>query len=457
MQRVIAIARHTFWEGVRMRVVLVTMAVLIVLVPIMSGHLKGDGTVAGRLQNFLSWSLGALSVLLSLATIFFSCATLTHEFASKSLHMIVTKPVSRLEILAGKWLGVNALALLVILLSGLMIYVFAWFIRQEPVKFERDRYKITDTVWTSRIAADPTVPDFEPAAREHIDALAAQGSEFVSGREFAVQERVKELREQWINIPPGYDRAYQFENIPEPDNPDAVLQVRFRMRAIPMPMDEMIDVGWAILDPETGAVLQTLQTRERQSQRHQFLVRSRAVIGGKAVIAVANAFEQGRSIYFEGDDSFQLLYKVGSFEGNYVKTLALIQFRLAFLSAIALFFGTFVGYPVACFCVLCMYVFCLFAPWWFEAIGANLQTTDPRYDPYGGWGPLLRGLLLPPIRFLAPNFAAYDGVDSLIDGFRIAPELIARAAGHTLLYGVALLGVPGWLIFRSREVAQTIV
>ena len=32
-----------------------------------------------------------------------------------------------------------------------------------------------------------------------------------------------------------------------------------------------------------------------------------------------------------------------------------------------------------------------------------------------------------------------------------------RSAAHTLIYGVVLLVLPGWLIFRGREIAETIV
>jgi hypothetical protein len=107
-------AKLTFAEGVRMRIVLIFLVVLVILVLRMPFALRGDETLAGRLQNFLAYSIGTLGVLLSLATVFFSCATLTSEFKQCSLHLVVTKPVSRFQILLGKWLGVNLLNLLIV-------------------------------------------------------------------------------------------------------------------------------------------------------------------------------------------------------------------------------------------------------------------------------------------------------------------------------------------------------
>ncbi len=52
--RVAAIARLTFWEGVRMRIVLVFVLVLVFILLRLPFSLKGDETLAGRLQTFIS-------------------------------------------------------------------------------------------------------------------------------------------------------------------------------------------------------------------------------------------------------------------------------------------------------------------------------------------------------------------------------------------------------------------
>jgi len=161
MRRALAIARLTFAEGVRMRIVLVFLILLVFLVLRMPFALRGDDTLTGRLQNFLAYSLGALSLLLSLATVFFSCATLTNEIKERSLHLVVTKPVTRFQILVGKWLGVMLLNLLIVALCGGAIYGLAYFIQSRPEQFERDRLQVRDVVWTARLAARPTVPQEE--------------------------------------------------------------------------------------------------------------------------------------------------------------------------------------------------------------------------------------------------------------------------------------------------------
>lgn len=468
MKRVWAIAWLTFQEGLRMRIVLVFLIVLGVAVLRLPFALRGDETLSGRLQTFLSYSLGALSVFMGLATAFFSCATLTNEIRSRSLHLVVTKPVTRFQILAGKWIGVNLLNVLMLALSGATIYGFAVYIKNQPELFARDTLQLRDVIWTARVAAEPTPPDFRKGAEEYVKDMLARDPTFTTNVEGAIAERIKNLDEGYRSILPGQQRTFEFKDLVQPESADTVLQVRFKARGIPIPKDDILYIEWYLLDPDTGEVVAPpFLTDKRQADRHQFLFKDlggRLVQKGRAVLGVLNPGPPDEdspfsAIYFDGEGSLQLLYKVGSFEVNYLKSLLLIFFRLAFISAIGLFFGTFTSFPVACFCTLSIYLFCLGIPWWLESIGANMPPSamTAKIDPYGPFGGVVRTILVPILKFALPDFWAYDGVAKLIDGYAIDSLTISYGAVHTLIYGLFLLALPGWLIFRSREVAEVVL
>ncbi len=173
---------------------------------------RGDETVAGQLQTFLDYSLGATSVLLGLATVFLACATLTSDIKTMTIHLVVAKPVSRFEILVGKWLGINALMLLLVILCGVTIYGFARLIRSRPTEFTRDAVAVRDVLWRARVAATPTrPPELEAAAREWYQSQLKQGQRFATDERFVIAQRVKELEREWRMIPPGHVRIYLFE------------------------------------------------------------------------------------------------------------------------------------------------------------------------------------------------------------------------------------------------------
>jgi len=462
MRNILAIARLAFWEGVRMRMVLVFVIVLVFMMLRLPFTLRGDETVAGRLQTFLSYSLGAVSLLLGLSCVFLSCATLTGEIKSCTIHLVVTKPVSRFQILAGKWLGINVLMLLLVALCGTAIYGFARFIKARPVAFERDKITLRDVVWQARVAATPVrPPELEQQAREWVASQEKQGQLFARGSEYAVAERLRALESEWKTLRPGEARAYLFEHLIPPRTAEAAIQVRYRARGINLKLDEMVPIALAFADPDTGAQLSAwFQVRERSAYLHQFLVRGQPVIkNGRALLVVSNPLPPSESleIHLEEDDWLQILYNVGTFEENYVKTLLMILARLAFLSAVGLFFGVFVSFPVACLCAFTFYAVCLGMPFWLESIGANLQYWTEKADPYGRYGPAIRFVLVPLMKFAFPNFAVYDGASQLIDGQYVSFPLLGKALAHTLIYGGLVLLLPGWLVFRAREIAEVVV
>ncbi|TWT45543.1 ABC-2 family transporter protein [Phycisphaerae bacterium RAS1] len=461
MMRTWAIARLTFFEGIRMKIVLVFLLVLVFIVLRLPFALKGDETLSGRLQTFLAYSLGSVSMLLGLATVFLSCSTLSNEIKNFSIHMVVTKPVARFQILLGKWLGVTLLNVMMLAMSGATIYGFARFIREQPVQFERDRINLRDVVWSARAVALPVVPQKEIAddARRDVDEKMRQGRVDRAGEDAALAEAVRERLGQWLRVPPGEVRTFRFENLTPPENDDAAIQVRFDVRGIPLPLDELVVAEWTFLDVDTEQMLAPpFRSNERSGNRHQFLVRGNRVIkNGKALLAIANP-DPATSITFENEKSLEILYRVGSFEGNLVKALLLTFFALTFLSGVGLFFSVFVSFPVACLCTLAAYLIGMAWPFWFEAIGGNIkaQYWTPSMDPYGQFGPAVRLVMVPFLK-LFPDFVKYDGAAPLVDGAYISADLLADCGLRTLVLAAVLLLLVGWFIFRRREIAQVTV
>ncbi len=462
MRRSLAIAWLTFSEGVRMRLVLVFLIVLVFLVLRMPFTLRGDETLTGRLQNFLAYSLGALSLLLGLATVFFSCATLTGEIKERSLQLVVTKPVSRFQILVGKWLGVNLLNVLIVALCGGAIFGFAHFIRSRPEQFERDRLQMRDVIWTARVAAAPVVPadEIAKAAAQYVEERIGTHEIDKADRGSAIVRRIEELKARWRTIQNGDARLFEFKGLAPPEREDTVIQIRYKARGIPVPPLEQLPIGWVIVDPQTQAPLAQRETNDHTDDTHQFLLRAGAAIrDGQFDLLVYNPYNPAgaSTIYFDGDASLQVLYKVGSFELNYLKGLLIILLQLALLSGIGLFFSTFVSFPVACLCTYAFYLICAVMPFLLESMGVGQQYVSARFDPYGVLGPTVRKLFVPFIQTVFPDFSRFNGARYLVDGEYIPLALLAACLVRTLLYGGVLLLLPGWLIFRRREIAEVIV
>jgi branched-subunit amino acid transport protein len=468
MQRIWAISKLTFAEGIRMRIVVVFLVVLVFLMLRMPFVLRGDDTLSGRLQNFLDYALAAVSILLSLSTVMLSASTLATEFRTKSLQMVVTKPVSRFQILVGKWMGVNLLNVLMLLLCGITIYLFALYIKGQPETVEVPDYlRVDQTFWTARTVVQAERPDFMSAAEEIVDEMIQLGELSPDARSEERLRQVKRLYDDWLAIPANTARAFIFDNLKPPTDENAAIQIKFKVRAIPIPgVDELATVGWVFVDPNTVDAGLTgarwlqptpIFTSERSGNTHQVTVSANAVMNGKAALYVINSYapEQDITLRMDDEKGLRLLYTVGTFEWNYAKAILLTFLRLSFLSALGVFFGTFVSFPVACFCGLTWYIVAMGQPFWMEGIGADSFGPVPvEIDPYGRLGGPIRSLIVPLLGTIFPNFQLYSGNTPLIDGEDISLPMVGQAAVHLLLMGLVLLFLVGWFVFREREVAN---
>lgn len=477
MKPVIAIARLTFWEGIRMRIVLVFLVALVFILLLLPTALRGDGTLAGRLQTFLSYSIAAVTALLGMATVFLSCSTLSNEIRYFQIHMVIAKPISRFQILLGKWLGVLTLNIVILALCGLAIYSFARLVKNQSVGFDRDRINIDNAIWTSRVKVEPERPieEWRDAALAHVQALVASGEiETIRGERKiteadlvdptlaqAYEQRFKKEELEWRVIANNEFQDYRFENLPDMADGSEVIQVRFRARGLPLPLAEILMVEWQIVDPATGQTLGTpIVTEKRSAQRHQFLLRGAAVRDGQLVLRVSNPWTPNDDvkIMFEQTNALELLYTVGSFESNFLRALLMVLLQLSFLSAVGLFFSTFVSFPIACLCTFTAYIIGLALPFWLESIGATIDPVmlDAEHDPYWIFGPAVRAVLVPMLN-LFPDFSKFNGGRLLVDGELIGAGLLAEASLRTLITGGLLLLGVGWLIFRQREIAAVTV
>ena len=134
MGRIWAVARQTISEGIRMKIALVFIAVAVLLIGVLPFSIQGDGvTIKSRIQSFLAYSLGLITFLLSMLTVFLSCATLSNEIRLKQIFMITSKPIPRWQVVMGKWAGICTLNTALLLLTWLGVWGATLYLsRLEP-------------------------------------------------------------------------------------------------------------------------------------------------------------------------------------------------------------------------------------------------------------------------------------------------------------------------------------
>ena len=109
MNGVLAIARNTLLQTMRRLSAMVVLLFLLLAFVVLAFFLEGDNTTTGLLRVSLTWSFSLMSGLLMLLCVALSSTVLDQEMTGGQLILTDVKPVTRGQILLGKWLGLALL------------------------------------------------------------------------------------------------------------------------------------------------------------------------------------------------------------------------------------------------------------------------------------------------------------------------------------------------------------
>lgn len=123
MQRLLAIVGLTWKAALRFRLFQVVALLLLISVVGLPLLIKDDGTARGFTQVLLTYTLGAITALLGLSTMWLACGTLARDIEDCQMQVVAVKPIARWEIWLGKWLGIVLLNAVLLAISGTGVYV----------------------------------------------------------------------------------------------------------------------------------------------------------------------------------------------------------------------------------------------------------------------------------------------------------------------------------------------
>src|SRR3974390_3445758 len=106
MQKLLAITWLTWKAAFRFRLFLVITALLLAAVVGLPILIKDDGTARGFTQILLTYTLGVITALLGLSTLWLACGTLARDIEECQMQVVAVKPIARWQIWLCKWLRI---------------------------------------------------------------------------------------------------------------------------------------------------------------------------------------------------------------------------------------------------------------------------------------------------------------------------------------------------------------
>ncbi|MCK5802896.1 MAG: ABC transporter permease [Lentisphaeria bacterium] len=364
-----AIVIQTVRSAVRSHVFHVLFAFIAIAMFGLPLMVSGDGTAQGLVQIALTYSLGVIMALVSATTVWLACSQLPREVENYTIHMVATKPCPRFSIWLGKWFGVFLMNTLIFLVSagtiyGLVFARLAWAKYKGRVS-EQDMVQLHNEVLVGRRAFQSEEPPFIQLTEAEYEKRLQEGKlDKEHNKGFVLSEIYRQLKNKSASVPPGTSKRWVFKNV-SVDSVDEMVFLRYRhyRESTSRSSQRVLRGIWSIRNPEQS-------TKDRESLDHfplqvltggyhELPIPGKYVNGdGVLVVEYANppSEVQGtkgeaekNNVIFQLGDGPDLLVRESGFLSNYIRTMILCVFQIAFLAALGCTVGSAFSTPVAAF------------------------------------------------------------------------------------------------------------
>ncbi|MEA2013391.1 MAG: ABC transporter permease subunit [Verrucomicrobiota bacterium] len=349
MRAIYAITGLTIRSSLRSHIFQLLLVLLGIAIFILPLTLSGDGTAMGQVQIMLKYSLGIVSALLAVSSLWLGSAVFAQEIESYSLHMIFVKPVPRWKVWFAKWLGIFLLQAVLLGIAGLTIYFFIQM-RVETGKFSsHELSRLRGEVLVGRRLFHPDRPDFKGMALDKYRNYVQIGliKEATNSTD-AYGQIIKEIKAKSTEVRMRKTKKWTFRNI-SLEKKDANIYLRFRMYLGKISSkDQRFTQGiWSVKDPETNVFI-PLPRRALSGHFHELTLSQKVINSdGTVTISYENMDPRGSSVIFQISDGPFLMVRETGFQGNFVRLILLLLMQLAFFSVLGCAAGATLSLPVA--------------------------------------------------------------------------------------------------------------
>ena len=454
MHSIWAVAINTVRQALRMKIAAVFIILLIVLLPVMGMSMTGDGTLKGRLQSFVSYSLSLANFLLCLLTIIVSIYSLTSDIEQRQIYTVLTKPIRRFQLLFGKLLGVILLGAALLIVFSAIIYTITIYTPKFYAASEAELTQVNNEFFTARASLRPVEVDVTDEVNKTYQKLEKTGqlppgvSDSKVSRKNYIEALTKRIELGKRAAAPGHELIWEFDNV-KPLDPNHSVFIKYKYDVSVNPPDLHVYGRWDVGDyRQIETPVYRFDRKDLIRTFYEIEAPADAVTeDGHLVVRFFNVpLLNNTVVIFPLKDGLEVLYKADTFNANFLRAVLLILFRLIFLASLGILASTFLSFPVAIlFCLVIFFTATIsgFVIESFDFLSENIS------DAYSyTFGPVIR---------LLPQFDKFDPAKFLVPARLLRWSLLAKVAGLMIGVKAFLLLILALLVFSYREIAKVII
>lgn len=466
----IAVARTTVIEGVRTFAAPSFVLPVALLLPVLALSRDPNQALYLAVPGFLDWGHTVVYTAAALLVIFFGCATTAFEIRDRQVWTVLTKPLSRIGWLAGKWIGTMALATVVLVGGGIMLGTGTGYLASQRPVDERDARDLRDTVLVGRVGTPPIyellAPDrLREIVEQTISADPVLKSELDNGKQDrnAVarsigQLKQKEFLEAQRRIPIGDGKSFSFAGLREPAALGRPMALRYKLHG---GADDTHQKFPVVFECQSGKKSGQWEQREWvPTETYSFRIEPDMVDAeGNFKVRILNVgFDENEKKFIPGalpiyidTDGLEVMATHASFELNLAQALMIDFIKVAFLASMAVVAGAVLSFPIAVLLAFGVYAMATLTPF------LNVALSEYRPDERNGivilvfqWAIRLIAMV---VEFALHGFAERSPSDSLAQGRAVTGFAVFQAfLSIGLAWSCGVMAV-GWAWIRRKEIA----
>jgi hypothetical protein len=467
----------TLKRSIRSRASIIIFILLLLFLIVTPLTILNDGSIKGRVQINLIWTMGGSLLLLSFFSLFNTILNIRSDISERQIYTLEATPITRWQMMAGKLIAVFIMNLVLVSLTGVICYNFIWneykkidsantraeeILANSPkdeasLIVKRDYHILTNEVLSARLKIEDFY-DIEELAQNALIEYK-KGGEVVEDEKslknaylefygkqsfFTVQAKTKGIRPVIFKYPPPPKEGtlfYTFSYFLYSTNK----------------MEDRIDGYWeiaAIYNNDEKKIIGTHEVDHISSVRHSIRF-STADLDNVKFLYFNFVNRTNHSVYGGMNEKFYLLIPYSNFETNLASALFLILMKLTLISFTGALAASFLSFNVSVFLCASFVFFCYLSEVMLKFLIVSKSRTPSAVSGATNlfvdtWNQLSAYI----VNFF-PDFGNISG-KLLVEGEYIALQVISEEVLYNIICRGGLMLVAGLIIFHFVEVGKEI-
>ena len=374
------IIKLTLQRSIRSRVSLIIFALLLMFLFILPLTILNDGSIKGKVQINLMWTMGGSLLLLSFFSLFNTILNIRADIAEKQIYTLEATPLARWQNIFGKLSAVFIMNLILVTFTGLVCYGFVlndyYNLKAANDKAEqvliknpkdeasllikRDFHVLSNEVLASRLKIEDYY-DIEEMTENAIKEYKQKDGRLPKSEEETRRDLVEFYSKlSFFSAQPNTPaRPIVFKTPPRPNAETLFYTFSYYLYSSNK-MDDRISGRWEVfakyLDGTDG-LISTHPFEHSGGLRRTIRFSTEKLDNVKFLYFIfINKSEQ--SVYSGINEKFYLLVPYSDFETNLVKALTLILMKLTLISFMGAMAASFLSFNISVFICLSFIFFC---------------------------------------------------------------------------------------------------